>query len=150
MQISVFYQLENLEIGRLKQSFDGDGVTMRYSLILVAIFALTGCAGRQPNPVAVTQPRDHLADCGQIRAEITANNTQLQQLADDEGLKLAQNMAAGTLGFFTLGLGWFALDTKGTAKTEGQALSTRNEYLANIASQRCQQGNARPYIPPPS
>jgi len=123
---------------------------MRYRLILVAIFALTACAGREPNPVAVAQPNDHLADCGQIRAEITANNTRLQQFANDEGVKLAQNMAAGTLGFFTLGLGWFALDTKGTAKTEGQALSARNEYLASIAAQRCQQGNQRPYAPPPS
>ena len=82
--------------------------------------------------MALSQPNDHLADCAQIRAEITANNTRLQQLAKDEGWKLAQNMAAGTLGFFTLGIGWFALDAKGTAKAEGEALSSRNQYLARI------------------
>jgi hypothetical protein len=118
----------------------GDNVRLLMWLALV----VSACAGRSPNPVAVTQPTDHLADCAQIKAEILANNKRLQELADEEGLKLAQNMAAGTLGVFTLGLGWLALDAQGTAKVEGQAISARNQYLGSIATERCKTPGGTP------
>jgi hypothetical protein len=117
---------------------------MRLLIGLLFALAIASCAGRSPNPVATTQPTDHLADCAQIRAEIVANNKRLQELADEEGLKLAQNMAAGTLGVFTLGLGWLALDAQGTAKVEGQALSARNQYLGSIATERCKAPGGTP------
>jgi hypothetical protein len=120
----------------------------RLTLVLFPI-VLLGCAGRDAIPVATVQATDSQADCAQIRAEIQVNNSQLQKLADEEGLKLAQNMAAGTLGFFTLGIGWFALDAKGSAKKEGEALSARNQYLAALAQQRCQYTPQSQYAPPP-
>jgi hypothetical protein len=56
------------------------------------------CAGRTPQPVAVVQPQDQYTDCPAIMAEVQANNEKVQKLASDEGLKTAQNVAAGLAG----------------------------------------------------
>jgi hypothetical protein len=42
-------------------------------------------------------------------AEVQANNEKVQQLASDEGLKTAQNVAAGVAGFVVPVL-WFGMD----------------------------------------
>ncbi|MGI9464962.1 MAG: hypothetical protein ACR2OM_13530 [Aestuariivirgaceae bacterium] len=75
--------------------------------------------------------------CDQIKAEINANNDQLEALAKEHDLKIAQNVVAGAAGVFTLGLAWFALDAKGAAKQDAEALSARNKYLAELARSRC-------------
>jgi len=41
---------------------------------------LTACAGRDPHPLSVVQPQDAMSDCAMIRAEIEANNVQVQKL----------------------------------------------------------------------
>ena len=61
---------------------------------------LGACAGRSPQPVAIVQPQDRYADCAAIIAEAQANNTKIQELAGDEGSKVAQNVAAGVVGVF--------------------------------------------------
>jgi hypothetical protein len=38
-------------------------------------------------------------DCAAIYAEVQANNEKVQQLASDQGWKVAQNVAAGVAGF---------------------------------------------------
>jgi hypothetical protein len=38
------------------------------------------------------------ADCTMIRAEIEGNNIKIQQLADERGWKVAQNVATGLAG----------------------------------------------------
>jgi hypothetical protein len=40
---------------------------------------------------------------------------------------------------------WFAMDAKGAAGTEMDALKSRQQYLATLAEQRC----AQPAAPPP-
>jgi hypothetical protein len=96
-----------------------------------------GCAGRDAHPVALSQPQDTRANCDQIQAEFNANNTRIQQLGHEQDLKVAQNVVAGTAGVFTLGLAWFLLDAQGSAKTEADALTARNEYLSSLAASRC-------------
>ena len=54
--------------------------------------ALVGCAGRDPQPLATVQPQDAYADCTMIQAEIQANNIKVKELADEQGLKVAQNV----------------------------------------------------------
>jgi hypothetical protein len=44
----------------------------RCGVLLLA--AVTGCAGRAPQPVAVVQPQDRYADCAAIFAQVRANN----------------------------------------------------------------------------
>jgi hypothetical protein len=71
-----------------------------------------------------------------IRAEIEANNVQAQKLAEENGAKIAQNVAAGVVGVVIWPV-WFAMDAKGAAGTEMDALKARQQYLTTLAEQRC-------------
>jgi hypothetical protein len=99
------------------------------------IIALSGCAGRAPQPVAVVQPQDRYTDCLAVAAEVQANNQKIQELASDEGSKVGQNVAAGVAGLFIWPL-WFAMDFQGTAGKEVTALQTRQQYLGTLAEQK--------------
>jgi hypothetical protein len=98
-------------------------------------FILCACAGRDPHPVAVVQAQDAQSDCAMIRAEIEANNVQAEKLADENHAKIAQNVAAGVVGVVIWPV-WFAMDAKGAAGTEMDALKSRQQYLATLAEQR--------------
>jgi hypothetical protein len=80
-----------------------------------------------------------------IRAEIEANNAQAQKLADENHVKIAQNVAAGVVGLVIWPV-WFAMDAKGAAGTEMDALEARQQYLSTLAAQRCNQ--SPPQLPP--
>jgi hypothetical protein len=131
-------------------AFGGMLVTRAGMFPAVALgFALAACAGRDPHPVAVVQPQDAQSDCAMIRAEIEANNAQAEKLADENHAKIAQNVAAGVVGVVVWPV-WFAMDAKGAAGTEMDALKSRQQYLASLAEQRCSQSGppAPPARPP--
>ncbi|MEI9924884.1 MAG: hypothetical protein WDN50_16325 [Bradyrhizobium sp.] len=116
-------------------------------LLAIAIgVALSACAGRDPAPIATVQVQDAYSDCTMIRAEIEGNNQKAKQLADESGMKTAQNVAAGVVGVVIWPV-WFAMDTKGAAGTDAAALQSRQQYLTTLATQRCQPGYRQP--PPP-
>lgn len=96
---------------------------------------LSGCAGRAPQPVQVVQAQDRYLDCSAIVAEIEANNRKVQELGSEEGLKVAQNVAAGVAGIVIPVL-WFGMDFQGSASKEVAALQSRQQYLATLAEQR--------------
>ena len=54
------------------------------------------------------------SDCTMIRAEINSNNQKAQQLANEQGMKVAQNVAAGVVGLVIWPV-WFGMDFKGAA-----------------------------------
>jgi hypothetical protein len=114
-----------------------------YALVMSAAFVLSACAGRDPHPVAIAQPQDAHSDCAMIRAEIEANNVQAEKLAEENHAKIAQNVAAGLVGVVVWPV-WFAMDAKGAAGTEMDALTARQQYLSSLAEQRCGQPMARP------
>jgi hypothetical protein len=71
-----------------------------------------------------------------ITAEIEANNAKVRELADEKGVKVAQNVAAGVAGLVV----WpvlFAMDFKGAADTDMAALQARQQFLTNLAQERC-------------
>ncbi len=115
---------------------------------LAAGTVLAACAGRDPHPVAVVQPQDTQSDCAMIRAEIEANNVQAEKLAQENGAKIAQNVAAGVVGVVIWPV-WFAMDAKGAAGTEMDALKARQQYLSVLAEQRCAQAPPPPAPPAP-
>jgi hypothetical protein len=115
---------------------DGSLSGVAYVLVLSAACVLSGCAGRDPHPVAVVQQQDTHSDCAMIRAEIEANNVQAEKLAEENHAKIAQNVAAGVVGVVVWPV-WFAMDAKGAAGTEMDALKARQQYLASLAEQRC-------------
>jgi hypothetical protein len=81
-----------------------------------------------------------------IRSEIEGNNIKIQELADERGLKTAQNVAAGLAGFVVPVI-WFGMDWKGAADKDGAALQARQQYLTTLATERCAPGY-RPPMPP--
>jgi len=75
-----------------------------------------------------------------IRAEIEANNAKAKQLADEQGLKTAQNVAAGVVGIVIWPV-WFAMDAKGAAGTDATSTgSAHSNFLTTLATQRCAPG----------
>ncbi len=98
--------------------------------------ALAACAGRDAQPIATVQPQDASSDCAMINAEIQANNKRAEALASEQNAKVAQNVAAGVIGIVVWPV-WFAMDAKGAASTDAAALQARQEYLTNLAAQRC-------------
>src|SRR5262245_18194820 len=113
--------------------------------VVIAAFAAlcVACAGRDPQPVATVQLTDGPATCAMITAEIQANNIKVQELANEEGLKTGQNVAAGVAGVFIPVL-WFAMDFKGAASKEVAALQARQQYLTVLATERCKQPSDGP------
>jgi hypothetical protein len=71
-----------------------------------------------------------------LQAEIQANNIKVQELADEQGLKVAQNVGAGIVGLVIWPM-WFAMDFKGAASKDVAALQARQQYLATLATERC-------------
>ena len=119
------------------------GATRR-AIVLAACAALcAACAGRDPQPVATVQPTDAMATCAMITAEIQANNIKVQELAGEEGAKVAQNVAAGVAGVVIPVL-WFGMDFKGAASKEVTALQARQQYLTVLATERCKPSGDTP------
>jgi hypothetical protein len=112
---------------------------MRLLIALAMVGALcAGCAGRDATPIATVQPHDQSSDCAMVSAEIEANNAKVQELANEKGLKVAQNVAAGVVGVVV----WpvlFAMDFKGAADSDMAALQARQQFLSRLAVQRCAQ-----------
>jgi hypothetical protein len=105
---------------------------------VLGALVLGACAGRDPMPIATSQPQDNYASCGQIQAEIMANNSKVTQLAEEQGWKTAQNVTAGVVGIVIWPV-WFAMDFKGAADKDVAALQARQQYLAILATERCAQ-----------
>jgi hypothetical protein len=71
---------------------------MRLIIIAVVCVICAACAGRDAAPVATVQPHDQASDCAMISAEIEGNNAKVQELANEKGAKVVQNVAAGVVG----------------------------------------------------
>jgi hypothetical protein len=108
----------------------------RLAAPLALALCLSACAGRAPAPVALIQPIDQTLDCDAIQHEIWRNNRRIVELAEEEGLKVAQNVAAGVAGVLFI-LPLFLMDFQGAAGTDTRALEARNQYLGALATQRC-------------
>ena len=100
------------------------------------LILLSACAGRAPELTPLVQPTDQVATCDQIMTEIKANNARITDLANEEGWKVGQNVAAGVVGLVIWPV-WFGMDFQDAAGKEGKSLSQRNEYLGTLAQQHC-------------
>jgi hypothetical protein len=83
-------------------------------------------------PIATVQAQDTYADCTQIRAEIEGNNAKAQQLANEHGWKIAQNVGAGVAGLVIWPI-WFGMDFKDAAGRRRQPFKrASNSYDAGL------------------
>ena len=109
---------------------------IKAATITMLALSLCACAGRAPQPVATVQPQDVNANCTMITAEIQANNIKVEELASEQGLKVAQNVAAGVAGLVVWPM-LFAMDWQGSAGKDVAALQARQQFLTNLAAERC-------------
>jgi len=104
----------------------------------IAALALGACAGRVATPVAVVQTADSYMTCEAIVAEIASNNSNLQDLAGEQGAKVVQNTVFGVAGF-ALPIFWLGLDVQPAATREMRALSHRQQRLSYLmVEKRCE------------
>ena len=100
---------------------------------------LVACAGREANPVAMTNVTDNTLTCEATTAEIKANNEAARRLSGEHDNKVSRNVAVTTVGVLLFPPLLFALDLKGAEKAEMHALYNRNSYLAKLmANKKCQ------------
>lgn len=118
-----------------------------FATIVLAI-VLGACAGRDPQPIATVQTQDGYASCAQIQGEIEANNIKVKELADEKGLKVGQNVAAGVVGLVLWPV-WFGMDFKDAAGKDLAALQARQQYLTTLAGARCVGPPPMAAAPPP-
>jgi hypothetical protein len=100
---------------------------------IAAGVALSSCAGRDAQPISTVQQQDAYSDCSMVQAEISANNQKAQQLANEQGMKVAQNVAAGVVGLVIWPV-WFGMDFKGAAGQDAANLQARQQYLTQLAA----------------
>ena len=72
------------------------------TVLCVLSMMIAGCAGRDPQQIQTVMAHDASSNCQMIQAEINANNKKVQELADEKGLKVAQNVAAGVVGLVAM------------------------------------------------
>jgi hypothetical protein len=103
---------------------------------LSCALVLASCAGRSPEPIALAQAQDTQASCRALQAEVDENTTKIGDLGSEGNWKVAQNVSAVVVGLvFWPAL--FAMDFKGAAGTEKEALEARNRYLSELSIERC-------------
>jgi hypothetical protein len=108
----------------------------RPSAFLIHAAIITACTGRTLFPVAVVQPQDRHTDCNAVMAEIQANNRRVVELANEEGVKPTQIVAAGVAGP-VIPILWFDTDFQGAASKQVTALQSRQQYLTTLVEERC-------------
>ena len=125
---------------------------MRLIVVAVAVSAaaLGACAGRDPMPIATVQAQDQYATCLQIRAEVEANNAKVQQLADERGLKVAQNVGAGVVGLiiWPVWFGWISRMPERTWPHCRRASNILPRSLRNVHTQAPEPPPQRGRKPP--
>ena len=102
--------------------------------LALGLVVCAGCAGRAPNPVSVVQVQDRHMDCPAILPR-SSRTISVQELAEEQGFKVAQNVVTGVAGFIIPVL-WFGMDWQGAAGKDVAALQSRQQYLATLAEQR--------------
>jgi hypothetical protein len=108
------------------------------TLLALGVLLCAGCAGRPPTQVAaIVQPTDQQNDCLALSAEISSNTQRVDQLAGEQSDKRTQNIVAGTVGAILFWPALFAMDFQDAAGMESNALQARQQYLAKLATQRC-------------
>jgi hypothetical protein len=107
-------------------------VTALVAVVSVA-FVMSGCAGRNANPVQTFHTYDKDLSCAQIEAEIIGNEEKALHLLKEDEAAHDANVALGVVGGLLFWPALFALDTGDAEMIEMRALKERNNRLINLA-----------------
>lgn len=103
---------------------------------------LTGCAGREANPIVIYMPGDEKRSCTALHAEMAQLQAEMQRMLPktDKGLS---NALWATAGVFLI-VPFFFMDFKDAERIEFNALRQRyNRLLVYAAEKECDLGNLR-------
>jgi hypothetical protein len=116
-------------------------------VLLIPVILLSGCAGRQANPVPVYLPGDENRSCQGYMAEIAQLESDMDRILPDTS-KFGQNALCVAGGIFFI-VPFFFMDLSNADKTEWEALrKRRNRLLVYAAEKGCDF--SQQYSPIPS
>ncbi len=101
------------------------------TVAISSILITTSCAGRDPNPVMVSQFSDSKKSCRALEHELSNIKGEMAILLPKRD-KTAQNVVLGVAGWFLL-VPWFFMDFKGAEAQEYNALRQRYQHLSSLA-----------------
>lgn len=102
-------------------------------LLIVSVF-LTGCAGREANPIPVYLPGDNERSCEVLVAEIAQLQADMQRILPKTN-KGVTNTLWATAGVFFI-VPFFFMDLKGAEKIEFDAMRARHNRLLLICADK--------------
>jgi len=104
-------------------------------LIGVIFIAGTGCAGSDPNPIAVYLPGDENKSCTALKAEIANIDKQITRKQQQKSKQEGDNILWFCAGWFLI-VPWFFMDLKENEKPEINALQQRKDALIVIGADK--------------
>ena len=104
-------------------------------LLLIGSVFLTGCAGREANPVQMYYPGDENRSCQALLTEMSQIQTDMTKLKTETDDKETSNVLLALCGilFFPA---WFFIDMKDAEKIEYDAFSRRYSRLLILAAEK--------------
>ncbi|MET4129265.1 hypothetical protein [Roseovarius sp. MBR-6] len=100
------------------------------SAVVLSAVIVSGCAGRDANPVQTIQEGDSGLSCSELRQEIEISSQNLSRLLGDQKEIQGKNTAAVVVGAVVFFPALFFMNLKGAAKEEAKALQDRINGLA--------------------
>jgi hypothetical protein len=111
---------------------------------LIFSVTLSGCGGRDANPVSVTHHTDRTLDCASVAREFKANERQIVKLIEERNSDTTKNIIAGRVGATIFFPALFFMDLGNEEKVEIVALRNCNKVLSDIArSKGCPRPKSR-------
>ena len=104
------------------------------SLLIITI-TFVGCAGTDPNPIAVYRPGDENKSCNALKAEIANLDKQITRRISAKKKQEGENVLWFVTGFLLI-VPWFFMDLKDNEKVELNAFQQRKDALIVIAADK--------------
>ncbi len=103
-------------------------------ILSLSILTMTGCGGREANPIRTRQLGDEQKSCDALRTEMYYIQNEISRLLPKSD-KTGKNVALGVAGAFLI-IPWFFMDLKEGEKKEVEAYRKRYNQLLMISQQR--------------
>ncbi|GAI59831.1 unnamed protein product [marine sediment metagenome] len=104
-------------------------------LLLVVSITGAGCAGADPNPIAMYLPGDEKKSCSVLKAEVANIGKGIAIRKSRQSKKEGENILWFVGGCFVI-VPWFFMDVKGAERAEIDALQQRKDALLVIAADK--------------